>query len=193
MYGLFFAGSSAKTWPYLLDSRVYTWQEDLRWFAWFGVHWIDMNRMNISAFGILYSDCISNDGFFSRNSQTFIIDPFFGTTLLNGGSQGDDLPFMDFALSWNYRVFPSNSRSIRWVPLDESWGWHEHQMHLRRSLRLAWSSRIHFRDSIFQTWWCLMYPPQETNISHLGKRKIIDPKVPLGGDMFVPRRVIVSD
>ena len=28
-----------------------------------------------------------------------------------------------------------------------------------------------------------------TNISHLGKRKIIDSKVPLTGDMLVPRRV----
>ena len=28
---------------------------------------------------------------------------------------------------------------------------------------------------------------QGTNISHLGKRKIIDSKVPLKGDMLVPR------
>ena len=31
---------------------------------------------------------------------------------------------------------------------------------------------------------------QETNISHLGKRNIIDSKVPFIGDMLVPRRVI---
>ena len=72
----------------VLDSWVYTWQEDLRWFGWFGVYRTDMNRMNCSAFGILYSglfrysECISN-GVFSRNSQTSIIDPsiFFGTLL----------------------------------------------------------------------------------------------------------------
>ena len=33
---------------------------------------------------------------------------------------------------------------------------------------------------------------QEINISHLGKRKIIDSKVTFGGDMLVPTRVVTS-
>ncbi len=40
-------------------------------------------------------------------------------------------------------------------------------------------------------WSMLMYyPPGNESISHLGKRKIIDSKVPLKGDMLVPRRVV---
>lgn len=87
MSGLFFWGAPGQDMT-VLDSRLYTWQEDLRWFGWFGVYWTDMNRMNCSAFGILYSwlfrysECISNE-VFSRNSQTSIIDPsiFVGTSL----------------------------------------------------------------------------------------------------------------
>ena len=37
-------------------------------------------------------------------------------------------------------------------------------------------------------WWSICYPPQKTNISHLGKRKIIF-KIPFLGDMSVPWRV----
>ena len=36
------------------------------------------------------------------------------------------------------------------------------------------------------------YTLQGTNISHLGKRKIIDSKVPLKGDMLVPRKSTYS-
>ena len=165
VWRLFFCGAPGQDMT-VLDSRVYTWQEDLRWSGWFGVYWTDMNRMNCSAFGTLYSglfrysECISN-GVFSRNSQTSIIDPsiFFGTSLRNCGSWGDDLLFMESQV-----LFPPKCAVN---PLDTpvgnpSWGWHEHQMHLRRSLRLAWSSRILFlfKNSIFQSWWCLMYVPR---------------------------------
>ena len=38
-----------------------------------------------------------------------------------------------------------------------------------------------------------MVPLRElTNRSHLGKKKIIDPRVALGGDVFVPRRVTIG-
>ena len=79
MSGLFFCWAPGQDMT-VLDSRLYTWQEDLRLFGWFGVYWTDTNRMNCSAFGILYSgffrysECISK-GVISRNSQTSIIDP----------------------------------------------------------------------------------------------------------------------
>ena len=132
----------------VLDSRLYTWQEDLRWFGWFGVYWTDMNRMNCSAFRILYSglfrysECMTN-GVFSRNSQTSITDPsiflahYYEIVVHEGMT----------SRSWNHNTtyFHQICGESIWVPFDESWGWHELQMHLRRSLRLAW---------------CLMYVPR---------------------------------
>lgn len=37
MSGLFFWGAPGQDMT-VLDSRLYTWQEDLRWFGWFGVY-----------------------------------------------------------------------------------------------------------------------------------------------------------
>ena len=37
MSGLFFWGVPGQDMT-VLDSRLYTWQEDLRWFGWFGVY-----------------------------------------------------------------------------------------------------------------------------------------------------------
>lgn len=37
MSGLFFLGAPGQDMT-VLESRLYTWQEDLRWFEWFGVY-----------------------------------------------------------------------------------------------------------------------------------------------------------